>query len=234
MKFVWRESLAQTKQMLASWTTSTSLADGIVSVSKDTRTLSLNVLAATGFGRSFSFHFTDGKDVDPDGAFSYRDALSMVLDNAILLMLIPRQYLSFPFLPKALRQIGKAAEDFKNHIERMLDEETAALKTGNSGAGSLMTSLVKASNTYDASSKDSKNAKGLSIAEIFGNIFVINFAGHDTTANTLAFAAFLLATAPEVQSWVAEEVRKLPGDVDDWDYGHLFPQLIRCRAVLVS
>lgn len=234
MKFVWRESLAQTKQMLASWTTSTSLADGIVSVSKDTRTLSLNVLAATGFGRSFSFHSADGKDVDPDGAFSYRDALSMVLDNAILLMLIPRQYLSFPFVPKALRQIGKAAKDFKNHIERMLDEETAELKTGNSGAGSLMTSLVKASNTYNASSKDSKNAKGLSIAEIFGNIFVINFAGHDTTANTLAFAAFLLATAPEVQSWVAEEVRKLPGDVDDWDYAHLFPQLIRCRAVLVS
>ena len=234
MKFVWRESLAQTKQMVASWTTSTSLADGIVSVSKDTRTLSLNVLAATRFGRSFSFHSADGKDVDPDGAFSYRDALSMVLDNAILLMLIPRRYLSFPFVPEALRKVGKAAEDFKNHIQRMLDEETAALKMGNSGAGSLMTSLVKASNTYDTSSKDSKNAKGLSIAEIFGNIFVINFAGHDTTANTLAFAAFLLATAPEVQSWVAEEVRNLPGDVEDWDYAHLFPQLIRCRAVLVS
>lgn len=234
MKFVWRESLTQTKQMLASWTTPTSLADGIVSVAKDTRTLSLNVLAATGFGRSFSFRSASSKDAETDTASSYRDALSMVLDNAILLMLIPRRYLSLPFVPKALRQVGKAADEFKHHMERMLEEETAALKKGNSGAGSLMTSLVKASNTYATSNKDSKSAKGLSVEEIFGNIFVINFAGHDTTANTLAFAAFLLATAPEVQTWVAEEARKITADVDEWDYGQLFPRLIRCCAVLVS
>lgn len=234
MKFVWRESLTQTKQMLASWTAAASLADGITSVSKDTRTLSLNVLAATGFCRSFRFRSANGSNAEPDTASSYRDALSMVLDNAILLMLIPRRYLSLPFIPKALRQIGKAADEFKHHMERMLEEETAALNQGNAGAGSLMTSLVKASNTYEASNKDSKNAKGLSVEEIFGNIFVINFAGHDTTANTLAFAAYLLATAPEVQHWVADEVRKITEDVDNWDYGHLFPQLTRCRSVMVS
>jgi cytochrome P450 len=234
MKFVWRESLTQTKEMLASWTAATSLADGIVSVSKDTRTLSLNVLAATGFCRSFSFRSAGRNDAEPDTASSYRDALSVVLDNAILLMLIPRRYLSLPFAPKALRQVGKAAEEFKHHMERMMEDETAALNKGTSGTGSVMTSLVQASNLYEAKSKDFKSIKGLSVGEIFGNIFVINFAGHDTTANTLAFAVLLLATAPEVQNWVAEEVRKITEDVDDWDYGFLFPQLIRCNAVLVS
>jgi cytochrome P450 len=78
--------------------------------------------------------------------------------------------------------------------------------------------------------------RGLSVDEIFGNIFVINFAGHDTTANTLAFTMILLAANPEVQDWVREEVRRVTKamDVADWDYERLFPQLTRCRAVLVS
>jgi cytochrome P450 len=72
------------------------------------------------------------------------------------------------------------------------------------------------------------------VDEIFGNIFVINFAGHDTTANTLAFT--LLASNQEDQDWVREEVRRVTKgmDVTDWDYEKLFPQLMRCHAVLVS
>ncbi|KAB8230943.1 uncharacterized protein BDW43DRAFT_313513 [Aspergillus alliaceus] len=40
--------------------------------------------------------------------------------------------------------------------------------------------------------------KGLSEEEIIGNIWTINFAGHDTTANTLAFVLLLLATYQDV------------------------------------
>ena len=47
MSFVWKESLRQTREMLQSWINSTE--SGMSSVAKDTRTLSLNVLAATGF-----------------------------------------------------------------------------------------------------------------------------------------------------------------------------------------
>ena len=52
-------------------------------------------------------------------------------------------------------------------------------------------------------------SKGLTVDEIFGNIFVINFTGHDTTANTLAFSILLLAANPEVQYWVAEKLREV-------------------------
>lgn len=234
MKLVWSESLDQAKQMLATWTTTTASTDGIFSVAKDTRTLSLNVLAATGFRRSFSFRSASEGEAKSDAAFTYRDALSIVLDNAILLMLIPRRYLSLSFLPKSLQRIGKAADEFKIHMERMLAEETEAFKTGQQGAGGLMTSLVKASNTHDTKGDGPSQPHGLSVEEIYGNIFVINFAGHDTTANTLAFSMYLLATEPTVQAWVAEEVRSVIADEDDWDYARLFPQLLRCRAVLVS
>lgn len=239
MKLVWSESLSQTRQMLNTWTTGASLAHGITSVAKDTRTLSLNVLAATGFRQSFSFQSSSDENAgeETNTASSYRDALSTVLDNAILLMLIPRWYLSLPFVPQSLQRIGKAAEGFKKHMERMLVDETAAHKQGRTGAGGLMTSFVKALNNHDAnpnSEDPPKQAQGLSVDEIFGNIFVINFAGHDTTANTLAFSMYLLATAPHVQSWVGEEVQRFVDRNDDWDYGRLFSQLLRCRAVLVS
>lgn len=55
--------------------------------------------------------------------------------------------------------------------------------------------------------KEHASSKGLSMEEIFGIIFVINFAGHDTTANTLAFSMLLLAAHSEVRAWIAEELR---------------------------
>src|SRR5204862_7989632 len=47
MTFVWDETIQQTHQMLESWTRKA--LQHVPSISKDTRTLSLNVLAATGF-----------------------------------------------------------------------------------------------------------------------------------------------------------------------------------------
>ena len=234
MKFVWNESLDQAKQMLVSWSTPKASAQGILSVAKDTRTLSLNVLAATGFHRSFSFKSSGEDTASTDAAFSYRDALSMVLDNAILLMLIPYRYLRYPIFPKSLQRIGEAGAMYKTYMEKMLEEETKALEQGKQGAGGLMTSFVRALDTHEAKREGTSRLQGLSVDEIFGNIFVINFAGHDTTANTLVFALFLLALEEKVQNWVTEEVRAVVSDVNDWEYSGLFPRLVRCRAILVS
>lgn len=60
--------------------------------------------------------------------------------------------------------------------------------------------------------------------------------GHDTTANSLAYALLMLAAYPEVQDWISEEVQEIVKDENSeiWDYGSLFPRLQRCRAVLVG
>ena len=123
----------------------------------------------------------------------------------------------------------------------MLNEETSLLNQGKTGTGSLMASFVQALNTHQKEETTEKvNAgqspsKGLTVEEIFDNIFVINFAGHDTTANTLAFSMLLLAAHPEVQDWVAEELQTVTHcDTDKWNYNALFPDLKRCQAVLVS
>ena len=122
----------------------------------------------------------------------------------------------------------------------MLDEETSLMKRGEKGTGSLMTSLVRALGTNHneeaaAKTKDDQKSKGLTVDEIFGNIFVINFAGHDATANTLAFSMLLLAAYPEVQDWVGEEVNAITANdqSETWDYTQVFLELKRCRVVLV-
>ena len=237
MKFVWNESLNQTDDMLAYWTGGK--ISNAPSVSKDTRTLSLNVLAATGFRRPYKFHGSE--EPRSKDSSSYRDALQTVLDNAILLMVLPRWVFSLPLKPKSLAVLRKAADDFKKYMVQMLKEETELFESNQEGNGGLMTSFVRSLEisqgqiASQAKSPTSSPPKSLSVEEIYGNIFVINFAGHDTTANTLAFAILLLSAHPDIQDWVGEELETLSGDLQfqSWDYNKLFPKLLRCRSILV-
>lgn len=236
MTFVWNESITQAREMLQSWTSEPKTP----SVAKDTRTLSLNVLAATGFRRSYKFRSSSQPGADEAGV--YRDALQTVLDNAILLMLVPYRLLSLPLLPRSWKCIGTAAVDFKQYMIHMLDEETALRDQGKAGTGSLMTSFVRALDTHQTEETNMKSeagqspSRGLTVDETLGNIFVINFAGHDTTANTLAFSLLLLSANPEVQDWVAEELQEVIKNFDSsqWDYSASFPKLKRCRALLLE
>lgn len=233
MSFVWDQSIEQTRQMLDIWASPD--LEKISSVARDTRTLSLNVLAAIGFRKSYPFQSVSENCYREDGdTGSYRDALQTVLDHAILLMVVPRRFLALSVAPVSWQRLAKAATDFKQHMIRMLDEEVQALNEGQAGSGGLMTSFVRAMNLKQHVSGGKTQdvpPQGLTTDEIFGNIFVINFAGHDTTANTLSFALLLLAAHPKVQDWVAEELLLLTDPKGR--YADLFPKLNRCRAVMV-
>lgn len=92
MSFAWGESIRQTHQLLEAWT-----GQQVENVAKDTRSLSLNVLAATGFRKSYPFQSANVKDPhanDTDESSDYRDALQTELNDSILLMIMPRKLLS--------------------------------------------------------------------------------------------------------------------------------------------
>ena len=170
-----------------------------------------------------------------DDTGGYRDSLQTVLDNIILLMLIPFRVLCM--MPGSWARIGNAGISFRKHMVKMLDDETTALNKGEPGSGGIMSSFVRAADMHyqDSAAGDSRaSKKGLSVDEIFGNLFVINFAGHDTTANTLAFGMLLLAANSDVQNWLAEEIALVTGgaSLESCDYKVIFPRLKRCRAVL--
>lgn len=208
---------------------------------EDMQTFTLNVLASAAFRESgHNFRGSAELRTTNEKIESYRDALFIVHKHAIQFMLIPYRVLTGPMMPKSLARIGRAATALKGFMVRMVREERQAIERGQPGSGGLITQLVRdQKTTQQLGSKDvAKPRKGaLSTDEILGNLFVINFAGYDTTAIALTFAVMLLAAQADVQEWLAEEIIAITqsqgNSVEEWGY-ELFPKLKRCRAVLLE
>ncbi|KAK7701198.1 hypothetical protein SLS64_010531 [Diaporthe eres] len=233
-EIVWSESLSLARDMLKYWVKKPSIS----SSADDLRTLSLHVLAGAGFGKSFEF---EGHDERNSTSLSgdYKTSLQRILENCILIMILGPKTLSKarPWLPKTWK-LGRLAErcaDFQRYMTELYEDEKAQarLQRGSEAPKTLMSSLVRASQDGARS-----GGGGLTESEIYGNMFMLNFAGHDTTAHTLTFAIHFLVANPAVQDWVSEEARGVLGGGEDqaagWDYAASFPRLRRCFAVLLE
>ena len=227
---VWRESLAQASGMLRTWLLSSS--EGVTTTASDTMTLALHVLTAAGFGRSYPF---DGGLSKPASGHSmtYKDPLSIILAN--LLTSIIQSSLQLPIwaMPGSFARVSEAVTNFKQYMVEMVEEERSSISGREEEKDNLMSVLIRAS---ESSKNDSKDRNGLTDDEIYGNLFIYNLAGHDTTANTLAYAVALLAMDSKWQEWVGEEIDTVFGSketLETWEYENAFPKLKRCLALLV-
>ena len=208
--------------MIQYWSTKTS----VTSTADDIRTLSLNVLSSAGFGKSYPFqgHDDSTKSRTAAATTTHKDSLKTILDNCVLLFLLGSEFIKKPWLPKRIQDLNTAMINFKQYMIEIYEAEKQAMALQQPASPNLMTQLVRASLGSD----------GLSESEIYGNLFVFSFAGHDTTANTLAITMFLLATSQEIQDWIAEELNAVFGNKppSTWDYITSFPRLKRTLAVL--
>ncbi|POS68788.1 hypothetical protein DHEL01_v212818 [Diaporthe helianthi] len=229
-EIVWSESLILARDMLKYW----SERPSITTSADDLRSLSLHILASAGFGKSSKF---EGHDERSKSSVSgdYKDSLQLILENCILIMAFGPKSLAKarPWLPKSwkLGMLADRCAIFERYMTELYEDEKAQtrLQTGSSASKTLMSSLVR------ASQEEAKNGAGLTESEIYGNMFMLNFAGHDTTAHTFTFAIHFLAANPAVQDWVSEEVRAVLGDDrGGWDYASHFPRLKRCFAVMLE
>ena len=226
--------MKQAHEMALSWADQG--AEGTIETVADTATLALHVLTSVGFGLSYPFHH-GVRDLPEGHSMTYRDALSLCLRNILTFAILPKKLLSLSFLPKQLRDLGVATREFQKYMEEMLLHERIMAGKREHGTGNLMSSLVRASEEAQKSSDANDSLHlGLTDEEIFGNIFAFNLAGHETTANTLAFSLMLLAANPECQDWVTEEIYRVLGNTagsENWTYDESFPRLQRCLAVMV-
>ncbi|KAF2248737.1 cytochrome P450 monooxygenase-like protein [Trematosphaeria pertusa] len=218
---VWTESLHQARQMLNYWKSAGEA--GVRTTAHDVRTLALDVLLSAGFGKSFSFTAAQSK-TSPSGPLSYRDALALILENAVLIFAIGPRVLQRLYFVPGLGRLAQATVEFKQYMIDLIDQSKHESHVRDTQAN-LLTSLVRAA----------VQDKQLSQDEVLGNMFVFNFAGHDTTAITLAYTFMLLAVYPEVQEWLAAEINHVvkSDDIQQWDYD-IFPNLPRTLAVLLE
>lgn len=206
---------------------------------KDTRTLSLHVLSGAGFGKSYSFQ-KSREPPKPGHVFNYRESLALILENSLLILILGPKFLTSWFLPRSWIRIGQATVDFKFHMVEMVEEEKRLIAEGKPEGGNIINSLIRASEEMSKSptgaGTEGPGFRGLTEDEIYSNIFVYNFAGHDTMAITLNWALYLLAAHPEIQDWISEEINAVIENdhSSTWNYNEVFPKLNRCLAVLAS
>lgn len=197
-------------------------------------------MSGAAFGKSYPFRDSEnvGSSTKEDSS-SYGEALRLILDRCIPLVVLGRKNLGKPWLPKSFRELYQATLIFQEHMTKAYEDEKQAMIRGEEQEYNLMTSLVRASQAALSQKKDAYSGphqEGLTEEEIYGNIFVFNFAGHDATANSLALGISLLATRPDIQDWIADEINSVLDSVgsEESSYEAVFPHLKRCLAVTVS
>ena len=209
--------------------------DGSVrTTTKDTMTLALHVLTSAGFGFSYSFSENHIQTL-PDGhELSYRDALHEVLSSFMSLVIFNHDHLRSKWMPSSLRRSGLAAAEFRQYMMETIERERSLVRSSlyrpPNQSSNLVSALIRASEEGKTTTNDS-----LSDSEIMGNLFLYNLAGHETTANMLAYSIYLLSINPHLQEWLHEEICAVLGwdsNLLEWSYTSSFPKLKRCLAIL--
>ncbi|KAG4030675.1 hypothetical protein MFRU_011g01330 [Monilinia fructicola] len=224
MDAVWKESLTQTRDMLSALSDSskdTQTGSGNV-IFEGLRTITINVIGFINFGTHRSWGEARAEKT------GFNSALLSVVQNLFATVFIPAKYLTLPFMPNSVKNIGIAKTEFPLHLNRIIDEE----RRSPSSDKSLIASLVKIADQEKKVSRSSKTSTYLTEEEITGNLFAMTVGGFDTTANTLAYSIMCLALYPELQDWIITEIDNVQELHTNSDYLVSFPLLPRTLAIM--
>ncbi len=169
----------------------------IVDISQDMTRITYDVLAETLFSNSIA-----------GGAAAFGAALTRYFETQG--RIDPLDVLGAPkWLPRIGRFRARSAiAFFEARIETIVAERQALRGRAPAADGAprdLLDALLEA--------RDPETGAGLSEAEIGANIITFIGAGHETTANALTWALYLLSLAPDIREAVEAEAEAAAGDV---------------------
>lgn len=205
----------------------------INSVDSDAARLALNIITCAGFGQSYQFRST-GDKMEDNHSMSYGASLMTVMANIALLVLMPSWVFALPILPRSIANFRTAVSEFKSYMVHMVNSAKQEATKGESLHPNLLNTLVQKSETIKSTNMA---GEGLTDDEIYGNLFIFSFAGHETTANTLTYSIYLLAAFPKWQDWISEEICAVfgpNGDENAFKYEDVYTKLKRCLATMVQ
>jgi cytochrome P450 len=238
-ELVWRESLTQSKAMLAYWMEH----QPVRTIAEDTKVFTLNVLAAALFNKRYPFEGATEQNkaasIKNDDSYKYRESLSKILPNIIPIFVFGAKGLEAWWTPHSWKVAAEAVSTFRSYIMGLINEERDLNARGIHNNQHLVAALVRACEVdnppEDAQPALMRRKATLSEQEIISNLFVYAFAGNDTTAISLTHILVYLAAHPQTQDWMAKELSYylVSNDPMDWDY-KMFANLKRCLAVVVS
>jgi cytochrome P450 len=125
------------------------------------------------------------------------------------------------FVPRpGSKSLRRTMTYFEDVIDEIIGARQRRLEAASGDPQDLLTLLLRA--------LDPSTGRPMSLPEVRSNILTFLSAGHETTANTLAWSIFLLSQSPDWYARVRGEAdRELPGDCDG-----LLERLTVTRAVV--
>ena len=240
---VWQESLHQGASMMAELMGGNTESSGpLTSIASEAMRLSLHVISRAGFGVRLEWpHEEVKRELPPGHTLSYKDSISHLLENIVVVMLTPRAILKYS--PLKLHKVAyEAFTEWGKYMREMYDSKRDEVKAGQTREGlDLMGALMKgagitAESMNDVEKEGGKPKQLLTDDEILGNAFVFILAGHETAANTIHFSLLFLAMHWSSQKRLQDDLDEILGDkpIKEWDYDEDMNRLFgsMCGAVM--
>ncbi|KAG5646389.1 hypothetical protein DXG03_003712 [Asterophora parasitica] len=201
-EMVWAETLNTYRQMetIEGWEGKDAVT--VPAMDNITTKLALLVISRCGFGLPFDWA---APPVAPDGKMSVQEALRVLTKSHIVALLMPDwvRYLPLPGFSK----IREAFKFFSGFMESQIAERTAEVRSGSERAEERMdafTMIVRANEQEEGKLR-------LNDREVIGNVFIMLFAGHETTAHALAATIALLALHQDIQNDILKQITDVVG-----------------------
>ncbi|KAF9000893.1 cytochrome P450 [Cyathus striatus] len=150
----------------------------------------------------FDFPFSWGKDSKSNEEAPFAESMRYFIDNIEMLHL-PRSVLDNLPVAKFKEMNACIAE-----LRKFMDNKIAQKETGikNKEFGDDIFSMLVQANQAEADSK-----LKLDYAELISDVFLMLFAGHETTAHTLAATIACLAVFPDQQQELVDQIMSVVG-----------------------
>ena len=218
MNGVWKESVRRAAEL-------SEIANGGLSL-REVRSVfnvvAMEVLVAVGFGQKIATLTKTGSGHRD----SFMGSLGFLLDNIIVSMVFAKLNAPSWMMPKILRRLQAAIAEVRLYMQEMVLREIQQTRKTSTTKKTLLSAMVQANEAEkEIVSKDGGRASYLTEAELYGNLFVFNVAGYETTASTMTFALSYLALHPDVQDWIREEIDTKHSATAD--YSIVYPTLVR-------
>ncbi|KAF5314662.1 hypothetical protein D9611_007187 [Ephemerocybe angulata] len=184
-------------------------------VQKLTFQFALLVISRCGFGLSFSWFEPPAAE---NGGMTVQQALRIITDRNTALVFLPKWVRKLPF--KYLGEIEAAVDTMMTFMKEQIARRRDSVKS-NDAASDAFTLMIKANEAEG-------NKYALDDSELIGNVFILLFAGHETTAHTLAASLAFLACNPDIQQEILDHILQVVG----WDRAPAFEDYASLDKVL--
>lgn len=179
-------------------------------VQKYTSKFAFLVVAICGFGMDISWPDMSADSEDPTAYMSIPEALRVNTTPSIS-KLLPRWCHKLPI--QFMRKLTLAQNILAKYMQAQVDERREQVQTqiamNEEGERDIFSLLVRATETNIMSPQNNKLT--LTTSELIGNVFLLLFAGHETTAHTLAATFALLAAHPDIQEEIYAHIIDVVG-----------------------